>query len=40
MMLPLTLEAASGEEVDTNLDHTMCWTFLPGLPNLAADADG
>jgi hypothetical protein len=40
IMLPLTLEAASGEEVDSNLDHTLCWTFFQGLPNLAADADG
>lgn len=40
MMIPLTLEAASGEEVNTNLDHTMCITFWDGLPNLAADADG
>jgi hypothetical protein len=36
MMVPLTLEAASGEEVDSNLDHTalMCW--FDGLPDRAA----
>lgn len=39
MMIPLTLEAASGEEVDTNLDHTLCMTWFDGLPNLAADPD-
>lgn len=36
MMVPLTLEAASGEEVDTNLDYTLCFTFMDGLPNRAA----
>lgn len=37
MMLPLTLEAASGEEIDSNLDHTLCMTWFDGLPLLADD---
>ncbi len=40
MMTPLTLEAASGEEVDPALDYTLCWTFLDGLPNRAATPQG
>jgi hypothetical protein len=36
LMTPLTLECASGEEVDSNLDYTACWTFFDGLPDRAA----
>lgn len=40
MMTPLTLEAASGEEVDSNLDYTLMWTFFDGLPTRAATPQG
>lgn len=40
MMIPLTLEAASGEEIDSNLDYTCCMTFLNGLPTLASTPNG
>lgn len=36
MLVPLTLEAASGEDIDPNLDHTMLISFFNGLPDLAA----
>lgn len=32
IMVPLALECASGEEVDSNLDYTLSWTFWPVLP--------
>lgn len=35
-MVPLTIEAASGEEVDANLDHSLLISFFDGLPNLAS----
>lgn len=40
MQVPLTLECASGEEVDANLDYTLCWTWFDGLPDLAALPQG
>jgi hypothetical protein len=40
IMTPLTLEAASGEEVDPALDHTLMWCFFDGLPTLAATPQG
>jgi len=40
IMTPLTLEAASGEEVDPALDHTCLWTFFDGLPTRAATPQG
>ncbi len=40
LLTPLTLEAASGEEVDTNLDYTACWTFFDILPTRAATPQG
>lgn len=40
MMTPLTLECASGEEINTNLDYTACWTFFDGLPTRAATPQG
>lgn len=40
IMTPLTLEAASGEEVDSNLDYTLMWTFFDGLPARAATPQG
>jgi len=36
MMVPLTLECASGEEVDPNLDYTAMWIFFDGLPARAS----
>jgi hypothetical protein len=33
--LPLTTDAASGQDVDTNLDHTMLITYFNYLPNAA-----
>ena len=36
MMVPLTLEAASGEEVDPALDFTAIFCFFDGLPNRAS----
>lgn len=38
--VPLTLEAASGEEVDPALDFTAMWTFYDGLPTRAATPQG
>lgn len=38
--VPLTLEAASGEEIDANLDHTLMWSFFQHLPDLAALPNG
>lgn len=35
-MTPLTLECASGEEVDAALDHTCMIILFDGLPNLAS----
>lgn len=40
MQVPLTLEAASGEEVDSGLDYTLMWTFFDGLPTRAATPQG
>lgn len=40
MLTPLTLECASGEEVNPALDYTACWTFFDGLPTLAALPQG
>lgn len=36
MMVPLTLEAASGEEVDSTLDWTLQFAFFDGLPDRAS----
>ena len=37
IMVPLNFEAASGEEVDANLDHTALWCFFDGLPARAQE---
>lgn len=33
--LPLTLQAASGQEVDETLDHTLCMCFFDYVPDIA-----
>lgn len=33
--LPLTMEAASGEDISSGLDHTLLFTFFKYLPNVA-----
>jgi len=37
---PVTFEAASGEEIDVNLDYTLSWTFFDYLPTVAASING
>jgi hypothetical protein len=36
IMIPIGFDAASGEEIDTNLDYTAAFTFFDYLPTLAA----
>jgi hypothetical protein len=40
IMVPLNFEAASGEEVNANLDHTCLMVWFDGLPALAALPEG